>query len=173
MFERQQSLKAETLNSKEIKRVLPQCNNLGSFPITAGLIQSESAVAAKNSTPPIHLRAGSVFRVQRCRPLRVPKKEKKKAAGCGKKLEIESTWEECNPPSRRGGQSRKLMTRPEDVNAQEHNRAWRDVSHVGAQFGLVHQFIKQTGYILKIKTCNHFGTGELNRKWQEWRILGG
>ena len=101
------------------------------------------------------------------------RREKKKAAGCGKKLEIESTWEKCNPPSRRGGQSRKLMTRPEDVNAQEHNRAWRDVSHVGAQFGLVHQFIKQTGYILKIKTCNHFGTGELNRKWQEWRILGG
>lgn len=64
----------------------------------------------------------------------------KKAAGCGKKLETESTWEKCNPPSRRGGQSRKLMTRPEDMNAQKHNGVWRDVSHVDCQFGLVHQF---------------------------------
>lgn len=80
------SLKTEMLNAKEIKHGLPHCNTLGGFPITAGLIQSESGVAAKNSTPPIHLSAGSVFRVQRCRPLRVPKKGKKKQLAVAKNL---------------------------------------------------------------------------------------
>lgn len=36
------SLKTEMLNAKEIKHGLPHCNTLGGFPITAGLIQSES-----------------------------------------------------------------------------------------------------------------------------------
>lgn len=51
-FKKNKSLKKEMLNSKEIKHGLPHCNTLGGFPITAGLIQSESGVAAKTAHLP-------------------------------------------------------------------------------------------------------------------------
>lgn len=43
------SLKTEMLNAKEIKHGLPHCNTLGGFPITAGLIQSESQALLKKT----------------------------------------------------------------------------------------------------------------------------
>lgn len=81
------SLKTEMLNAKEIKHGLPHCNTLGGLShYSRPHSVRESGVAEKNSTPPIHLSAGSVFRVQRCRPLRVPKKGKKKQLAVAKNL---------------------------------------------------------------------------------------
>lgn len=115
------SLKTEMLNAKEIKHGLPHCNTLGGFPITAGLIQSESQALLQKQHTSHSFECGKCVQGAAVQTAEGAEEGGKKAAGCGKKLETESTWEKCNPPSRRGGQSRKLMTRPEDMNAQKHN----------------------------------------------------